>query len=58
VLGVSQSLSALGRVAGPLWGGLALARMGHAAPYLSGAALLALGFGVLLAGRAPAPERP
>jgi DHA1 family tetracycline resistance protein-like MFS transporter len=41
ILGVSQSLSALGRVIGPVAGGVALAHVGTAAPFLSGAALAA-----------------
>jgi MFS transporter, DHA1 family, tetracycline resistance protein len=57
VLGVSQSLSALGRVVGPLWGGLALSRLGLGAPYLSGAVLVAIGVGILLAGAAPLVEQ-
>jgi MFS family permease len=39
LLGVNQSLSALGRVVGPVWGGLALAHVGLSAPFLSAAAL-------------------
>ena len=50
ILGVSQSLSALGRVLGPLWGGLAFARLGISAPYLSGALVVAVGLGVLILG--------
>jgi len=42
LLGVSQSLSALGRVIGPVLGGIAFARVSIAAPYYSGAALVAL----------------
>ena len=41
ILGVSQSLSALGRVIGPVAGGVALAHVGSAAPFLSGAVLAA-----------------
>lgn len=41
LLGMSQSLSALGRVLGPVWGGVAFARLGISAPYLSGAAIVA-----------------
>ena len=33
VLGVSQSLSSLGRVVGPTWGGWLFATWGHGAPY-------------------------
>ena len=40
VLGVYQSLSALGRVVGPMGGGLAFAHLGISAPYLAGAALV------------------
>lgn len=48
LLGVNQSLSALGRVLGPVWGGVALAHVGLGAPFLSAAAL-ALAAGLLLA---------
>lgn len=41
LLGVSQSLSALGRVLGPVWGGIAFGRIGIGAPYLTGAAVVA-----------------
>ena len=37
-LGVNQSLSALGRVLGPLWGGFAFEFMGYEFPFLTGAA--------------------
>ncbi|HEU4454918.1 MAG TPA: MFS transporter [Longimicrobium sp.] len=50
ILGVSQSLSALGRVIGPVAGGVALAHVGTAAPFLSGA-VLAAGALLLLAMR-------
>ena len=53
LLGLSQSLSALGRVIGPIIGGVAFARIGIGAPYLSGAALTAVAFAWFLArGRA------
>jgi multidrug resistance protein len=48
LLGINQSLSALGRVLGPVWGGVALAHVGLGAPFLSGAAL-AVGAALLLA---------
>jgi multidrug resistance protein len=53
LLGVNQSLSALGRVVGPVWGGLALAHLGLGAPFLSGAALAACAavlLGMMVAG--------
>ena len=57
ILGVSQSLSALGRILGPLWGGAAFARIGIGAPYLSGAAVAAAALLLLLARVPVAPER-
>lgn len=53
VLGLHQSLGALGRVIGPVSGGLAMAHAGFAAPYLLGA-VLAAGALALLAGLAGA----
>jgi len=49
VLGIFQSLSALGRAAGPVAGGLAMAHVGLAAPFLSASAVSALAALVLLA---------
>ncbi|HED03945.1 MAG TPA: MFS transporter [Candidatus Fraserbacteria bacterium] len=43
-LGVSQSLSSVARVFGPLWGGLAYNIWGPAWPFLSGGVVMALGF--------------
>ncbi len=51
LLSISQSLSALGRVIGPVWGGLVFAGIGIGAPFLTGA-LLALGAGGALLHRA------
>ena len=48
LLGVSQSLSALGRVIGPAWGGAAFARLGSGAPSLSGAVLALAAVAVLV----------
>jgi multidrug resistance protein len=42
MLGVSQSLGSLGRIAGPLWGGFVFDRFGHAAPFVSAALLMAI----------------
>ncbi|HVH12401.1 MAG TPA: MFS transporter [Longimicrobium sp.] len=47
ILAASQSLSALGRVLGPWWGGVALAHVGLAAPYLTSAGLVVAALGVL-----------
>jgi DHA1 family tetracycline resistance protein-like MFS transporter len=49
LLAASQSLSALGRVLGPWWGGVALAHVGLAAPYLGAAVAALLALGVLAA---------
>jgi len=48
VLGIYQSLSALGRAAGPVAGGVALAHVGLAAPFLSASAVM-VAAGVVLA---------
>ncbi len=49
VLGIYQSLSALGRAAGPVAGGVALAHVGLAAPFLSASAVTVAAALVLLA---------
>jgi len=51
LLGVSQSLGALGRVLGPAWGGIAFARVGIGAPALSAAAIALAALGVVLTTR-------
>lgn len=59
VLGMSQSLSSLARIVGPVWGGFAMQRWGFAFPYTSCAGLLALAFifGLrLLTARVTAPQ--
>ena len=43
-LGVNQSLSALARVMGPLWGGFAFEFLGYPFPFLTGAAFMLLVF--------------
>lgn len=53
-LGAQQSLSALGRVLGPVLGGLLFAYVGIAAPYFAGA--LVTGLALLLVAGLPAPE--
>ena len=51
VLGFSQSISALGRVFGPLWGGFAYDFIGFRAPFLTGSIIsflaLLLGYKML-----------
>ncbi|MCU7496401.1 MAG: MFS transporter [Ignavibacteria bacterium] len=44
ILGINQSLSALGRVLGPLWGGFAFEFLGYPFPFLTGAAFMVLTF--------------
>lgn len=61
VLGMSQSLSSLARILGPVWGGLTMQRWGFQFPYVSCAVILAIGlaFGTrLLQGGATPQESP
>lgn len=44
VLGLNQSLSALARVLGPLWGGFAFEFLGYQFPFLTGGAFMTLTF--------------
>jgi len=44
VLGINQSLSALARVLGPLWGGFTFDYLGHQYPFLSGAFIMLIVF--------------
>lgn len=46
ILGVNQSLSALGRVFGPLWGGFAFEYIGFEFPFLTGAFFTLVTFGI------------
>jgi multidrug resistance protein len=57
VLGVMQSLSALGRMLGAVWAGWVFGRWGPAAPFGLSSALMSLAaaFAVLLMMKAPAP---
>ncbi len=41
-LGIGQSLSALGRVLGPVWGGLVFQSIGHVTPFITGGAVMGL----------------
>jgi DHA1 family tetracycline resistance protein-like MFS transporter len=56
ILGLASSLSSLGRVVGPAWGGYLYDAYGMTTPYLSAAALMFLAFAISFAGlrRAPA----
>lgn len=49
VLGVAQSMASLGRIVGPVWGGFLFDRFGMSFPYLSGAVIMAVAFGVSVA---------
>ena len=40
VLGVNQSLGALGRALGPIWGGYVFQHLGHEWPFLTGGAVM------------------
>jgi len=42
VMGISQGFASLGRIIGPIWGGLAFGTLGPAAPFHSSAALMIL----------------
>jgi len=46
ILGVNQSISALGRVLGPLWGGFAFEYIGFEFPFLTGAFFTLVTFGI------------
>jgi predicted MFS family arabinose efflux permease len=46
ILGVSQGLASLARIAGPAWGGFLFDRWGMTSPYLSSAALIVVACGI------------
>lgn len=48
ILGVAQSLAALGRIVGPAWGGFLFDQYGMTIPYVSSAAIMTVAFGVAL----------
>lgn len=48
ILGINQSLSALARVFGPIWGGFAFDYIGYQFPFLTGGAVMAVAFIMLL----------
>jgi len=49
VLGVAQSTASLGRILGPMWGGMTFDVLGFAYPYLTGAVFMAVAFCLSLA---------
>jgi multidrug resistance protein len=50
MLGLAQSLAALGRIVGPAWGGFLFDRAGTTMPYLSAAAVMAVALLLAIAG--------
>jgi multidrug resistance protein len=50
MLGLAQSLSALGRIVGPAWGGYLFDRAGTTVPYLSAAAIMTVALALAVAG--------
>jgi multidrug resistance protein len=62
MLGLAQSLAALGRIAGPAWGGFLFDRAGATIPYISASAIIAVALVLAVAGvrraqfHAPPPE--
>ena len=56
ILGLASSLSSLGRVVGPAWGGYLYDAYGMTTPYLSAAVLMLIAFAISFAGLRRAPE--
>jgi MFS transporter, DHA1 family, tetracycline resistance protein len=54
ILGVSQGLASLARIAGPAWGGYLFDRWGMTSPYLSSAALILAACGISIVALGPA----
>jgi DHA1 family tetracycline resistance protein-like MFS transporter len=50
MLGLAQSLAALGRIAGPAWGGFLFDRLGTTVPYVSSASVMAVALALAVAG--------
>ncbi len=57
ILGVSQSLASLARIAGPAWGGYAFDRFGPGVPFESGALFMFVASGIAFAGLVRAKRR-
>ena len=68
ILGLAQSLAALGRIAGPAWGGFLFERLGSTMPYVSAASIMFCALLLAIAGvrrshlaavkSGPEPQRP
>ena len=58
MLGLAQSLAALGRIAGPAWGGFLFDRTGTTMPYVSAASIMTLALLLAVSGvrRAALPQ--
>jgi predicted MFS family arabinose efflux permease len=50
MLGLAQSLAALGRIVGPAWGGYLFDRMGTTTPYISAAVVMSCALMLAIAG--------
>jgi predicted MFS family arabinose efflux permease len=50
MLGLAQSLAALGRIVGPAWGGFLFDRAGTTVPYMSAAAIMTVALLLAIAG--------
>jgi predicted MFS family arabinose efflux permease len=50
MLGLAQSLAALGRIVGPAWGGFLFDRAGAATPYVSAAVVMSVALLLAYAG--------
>jgi DHA1 family multidrug resistance protein-like MFS transporter len=57
VMGLNNSFNSLGRVVGPIWAGFAF-DLNYNLPYLSGAAVMFVGFIISLISVAPRPSEP
>ena len=55
ILGLASSLSSLGRVVGPAWGGYIYDAYGMTTPYVSAAVLMLIAFALSVAGLRRAP---
>ncbi|HEX8027852.1 MAG TPA: MFS transporter, partial [Vicinamibacterales bacterium] len=58
ILGLASSLSSLGRVVGPAWGGYLYDAFGNTTPYISAATLMMIAFVVALLGLQARDAKP